>query len=138
METTPPRPKGGRPKGSKPPPPRVTVPSAEEVNRIYAERQRRPEWEKRRERERDARAMERDEQRQQERARKHDRVGRDLASFGNSRANRDLCSALIDAGFRVLAKAAHPDMKGGDGEEMRRLTSARDYLHAVVLRRALS
>jgi hypothetical protein len=40
-------------------------------------------------------------------------------------------SELIEAGFRSIAKRAHPDV-GGSDEAMRDAIAARDYLHQVA------
>jgi hypothetical protein len=66
------------------------------------------------------------------------RISRDGArrAFGitptTPQVDRTTVEEIIGAGLRVLAKRHHPDVTGGDGEEMKRINLAASWLREIV------
>lgn len=49
-------------------------------------------------------------------------------------AERSMVDRVVSAGFRELAKRCHPDLHGGDGEEMKQLNAAVEMLRDMLRR----
>ena len=63
---------------------------------------------------------------------RRDRGAEDRRHVKKRAPRTDIVDELVGAGLRGLAKRYHPDLVGGDGEKMKSLNTAADWLKAQV------